>query len=96
MNSADFWSSYCGSYRFSVSPNPVKGNMNIIFDKPIKANENVLMKLYSLNSSLLVKQWTLKGGQNQFSLNVSDLKSGHYVLEVIIGKSKSSKQIIIE
>ena len=96
FNSADFWSNYCGIYRFSVSPNPVKGNMNIVFNKPIKENENVNMRLYTLNSSLSAKQWLLKGGQKQFSLNISELKTGHYVLEVAIGNSKQSKQIIIE
>ncbi|MDZ4807326.1 MAG: T9SS type A sorting domain-containing protein [Bacteroidota bacterium] len=96
LNSADFWSSYCGSYRFSVSPNPVKGNMNVIFDKPTKTNENITMRLYSVNSSSTVKQWTLKGGQNQFNLNIADLKAGQYILEVVIGKSKTSRQLIIE
>ena len=96
LNSADFWSSYCGSYRFSVSPNPVKGNMNVIFDKPVKANESIIMKLYAIYSSMIVKQWNLKGGQKQYSLNKSDLKSGQYVLEVAIGNVKVSKQVIIE
>ena len=70
--------------------------MNVIFDKPVKAKENITMGLYTFNSFTMVKQWKLKGGQKQYSLNKSDLKSGQYVLEVVVGNAKVSKQVIIE
>lgn len=90
----------CGSgggfFRFSVSPNPVKGDMNVIFDKPVKADENITMRLYTFHSFTLVKQWKLKGGQKQYSLNKAGVKSGQYILEVAIGNAKSSQQVIIK
>ena len=95
---ADFYSSYCGATfnKFSVSPNPVKGNLNIIFEQQTKATDVLNVRLYSFNSSSLVKQWTVNGGQAKFSLNTSNLKSGIYTLEISNGSSKVSKQIIIE
>ena len=95
---ADFYSSYCGATfnKFSVSPNPIKGNMNIIFEQQTKATDVLNVRLYSFNSSSLVKQWTVNGGQAKFSLNTSNLKSGIYTLEISNGSSKVSKQIIIE
>ena len=95
---ADFYSSYCGATfnKFSLSPNPIKGNMNIIFEQQTKATDVLNVRLYSFNSSSLVKQWTVNGGQAKFSLNTSNLKSGIYTLEISNGSSKVSKQIIIE
>ena len=95
---ADFYSSYCGAAlnKFSVSPNPVKGNLNIIFEHQVKATDVLNIRLYSLNSSTIVRQWTVNGGQAKFSLNTFNLKSGIYSLEILNGSSKVSKQIIIE
>lgn len=90
----------CGSgggfFKFTVSPNPVKGNMNVIFDKPVKANESITMRLYTFNSFTMVKQWKLEGGQKQYSLDKTDVKSGQYVLEATIGNAKVARQVIIE
>lgn len=85
-----------GVFNFSVSPNPAKSNLNVVFDKPAKANENITFRLYAVYNSASVKQWNLKGGQKQYSLSRDGLKSGHYILEATVGSSKVSKQVVIE
>lgn len=95
---ADFYSNYCGATfnKFSVSPNPVKEKINVVFENQTKSTDIINIRLYSLNSSMIVRQWAVKGGQTKFSLNTSNLKNGIYTLKILSGNSKVSKQIIVE
>lgn len=58
--------------------------------------ENIQIELLDFVSGAVVKRWTLPNGQNQYRLNVADIKKGRYVLSVIKGKYKEGKHILIE
>lgn len=86
----------------TTSPNPAKDNLTVTVTdespevKALSTNENVIIELYEVNTHRLVKQWKFKNLQNQFNLNTSDLRKGHYILTVHKGKYKESTHIIIE
>lgn len=94
----DFYTNYCFTSlnNFSVVPNPVKGNMNIVFENQSKTSDILEIRLYALNSSTIVRQWKINGGQSKITLNTSDLKSGLYNVEILRGGTKVSRQIRIE
>ena len=89
-------------FRIAASPNPAVSNLTLTFTeeskevKALSAKENVVIKLYNLNSAIVVKQWKLLNDRSQFDLNVAGLKTGQYVIEVIRGNFKESKQIQIQ
>ena len=91
-----------GGFLISPSPNPASENLKVsITDespevKALSAEENIVLSLYQFNSTILTKEWHFKNNQKQFSLNVSDLKRGQYILVVTKGKFKQSQQVIIE
>lgn len=96
MNAADFYANYCGTFRVAISPNPVKSNMSVTIDRLSGVNDNVVFKLYTLNSAQFIKQWNMKGGQSSFNLNCNGLTPGNYLMEVTIGKNKATTQVFIE
>lgn len=88
-------------FDISVSPNPAKGIINVITKdiygiKQLSASENIVINIYNLNRTSLVKQWHFQNNQKQFILNVYGLQEGLYVIEVIKGGFRQSRQIIIE
>lgn len=64
--------------------------------KIINKEESISMELYEFKSGANKKKWSFKGGQNHFSLNVSGLIKGIYVLKVTKGKAQQSTKIIID
>ena len=91
-----------GGFLISPSPNPASENLKVsITDespevKSLSSEENIVLSLYQFNSTILTKEWHFKNNQKQFSLNVSDLKRGQYILVVTKGKFKQSQQVIID
>jgi len=91
-----------GGFSIVPSPNPASESLRVnITDessevKALSTEENIIMSLYHFNTTVIVKEWHFKNNQKQFSLNVSDLKKGQYILVVTKGKFKQSQQIIIE
>lgn len=90
-----------GSFQVTTSPNPATDliTINISEESPeakaLSKEENVIIEIYTLNQSRLIKQWKLKNDQNRFSLNVANLQKGNYILVVKKGKFKESKQVLI-
>lgn len=91
-----------GSFMVLVSPNPAKDNLFVTIDeespdvKALGREENISMALYDFNTNILVKKYDFKNNQNKFSLNISGLKKGQYIIVVNKAKYQQSKQIIIE
>jgi hypothetical protein len=90
-----------GGFLIAPSPNPASENLKIrITDespeiKALGRGERIVMSMYKFNNNILMKEWQFKNDKNEFSLNVSDLKSGQYILVVSKGKFKQSQQIVI-
>jgi hypothetical protein len=89
----------CG-YLMSISPNPVKGQLNVTLDKSFLAKQNnsiekVVFKLTKVDNAQFIRQWNFRNIQRLYSFNLAGIKKGVYTLEITIGKEKESKQIII-
>ena len=88
-------------FDITVSPNPAKGFINVTTEdisevKQLSPSENIVINIYNLNRTSLVKQWRYQSSQKQFNLNISELRRGLYIIEVIKGKFRESRKKIIE
>ena len=90
-----------GGFSVTPSPNPASESLKITISneskevKALNATGNILISLYDFYTNKLAKLWSFKNNQKQFSLNVSVLKKGQYILVVSKGKYKQSQQILI-
>ena len=88
-------------FNINVSPNPANENLQVMItdeaeeSKSLSKDEQIIMTLYYMNSTTIAKRWNFKNNQNNFNLNVSNLKTGHYILIVEKGNYKQSEQIFI-
>ena len=91
-----------GGFSVTPSPNPATESLKINISNESKevaalsTVENIVISLYEFNTNKLAKEWNFKNNQKQFSLNVSGLKKGQYILVVSKGKYKQSAQILID
>lgn len=89
-------------FRVMASPNPATDMIVVTTDnetgevKSLSKDENVKIELYQFNTGTKQKQWSFKNSQKQFTLNVSGINKGLYVLKVSKGKYQQSIKVIIE
>jgi len=77
-----------------VYPNPSSDKINIEFD--IRRVSEVNIKLHNLlGQTVLSKSKTFSSGQRKFQIDVSDLETGIYILELSDGISASTQKVII-
>ena len=92
----------CDFCAFQVSPNPAKGDLFVTVgyssDEAKKQRTVQIMhaSLYDFYTNQLVRSWDLKTGQKQYRLNVAGLKRGQYVLRIVSGNEKISKQVLVD
>ncbi|WP_145673226.1 T9SS type A sorting domain-containing protein [Chitinophaga polysaccharea] len=85
---------------FTVSPNPATSQLNIQLSdgeatsKVAKAVVNGVVILYDLNYRE-IKSMKLPIGTQQIRMGVQDVREGTYILQVISGKEKSAKVVVI-
>ncbi len=91
-----------GYFQIETAPNPATDLITLSTSgeapevKALSTNENVIIQMYSFDQTRLIKQWQFKNDQNQFSLNVSTIPQGYYILVVTKGDFKQSKKVLIE
>lgn len=91
----------CGSFRIYSSPNPASDNMYVtIEDESMTSKEKIndqkiKIELYDFNSGQVIKQWSFDALENEFKLNVKELKKGQYILRIVRNKIQKTKQVII-
>ena len=91
-----------GSFSVTASPNPATDNLSISIEsetvttKASGKTANIILTLYNLTSTEVVKRWSFKNNQTKFNLNVSGIKKGIYILKVNRDKQEQTKQISIE
>jgi len=61
---------------FTVFPNPTSGLTTIAFTEPAP-----FCSLYTLDGRI-VRQWPLVGVQGQFSVDLSNLSTGTYIVQI--------------
>ena len=88
----------CSSLGMIVSPNPTKEQINVALTNAFtgKSDEDVIFKIYELNSTILVRQWRLKNNQKVYSLNLAGIHKGNFILEVTNGHQKENRHILIQ
>lgn len=91
-----------GYFRLSASPNPASNDLYVTIDneseelkKNTKGLLNVQLNLYDLNTGQMIQQWKKSNNQKQYLLSVGGIKRGQYILQVVKGKYKASKIILI-
>lgn len=88
--------------RMVVSPNPAKNRVIIeIQQTPLGSlkrglQDNVIVNLYEFHSSRIVRQWNFASGNKQYSLDVSGLSRGQYVVETVVGQIRETKHLLLE
>jgi hypothetical protein len=85
-------------FDFAVLPNPVKNTLAIRMNNGIANTSRkgfLSFYLYDMKTHSLVKNWTNIDGQAQYSFDISTVQGGQYVLEVVRGKDKRARQVII-
>jgi len=91
-----------GSFGLTTSPNPATDNLIVSIEsetvttKASGKTANIILTLYNLTSTEVVKRWSFKNNQTKFNLNVSGIKKGLYILKVNRDKQEQTKQISIE
>ena len=79
----------------SISPNPVQDFANVSFE--LKDNSNVEFNVYNVSGSMVknIKLSSMFAGKHRESIDLNDLNSGSYILEMKAnGRTSSSKFII--
>ena len=74
---------------------PIPANDNINFElSNINENSDVTVNIYSIEGKI-VSNYKLNFQNDKISLNVSNVESGAYLMEIVSGKQKTTKKIVI-
>ncbi len=87
-------------YRMAIGPNPAKGQLIVSFDKVFLLKHktdknNIVFRLIKIGNLEVVRQWSFKSIQPTYSLQLNNIKQGVYTLEMVIGKERESRQVIV-
>jgi hypothetical protein len=91
----------CDFCALRVSPNPVSSDLYVTLDRVSDAAgkkqtmQTAHVTLYDFYTNQPVKTWELRTGQKQYHLDVSGVRKGQYVLQVVLGKEKRTRQLLI-
>jgi pimeloyl-ACP methyl ester carboxylesterase len=78
---------------FSLLPNPVLDIMNLKFNSPVV--QKMTVNIFDANGRRIAStNHTTQKGQNIFSMNLNDLSTGAYYLEVLTSSEKKSFKFI--
>jgi hypothetical protein len=77
-----------------VYPNPTQGNLYIKRDKAL-GNENILVKLYSVNGMLLMEE-NLVGSEMNINLQSLNFEKGIYILQIGLIDNIVTKRIVYQ
>lgn len=82
-------------FNFTVYPNPVKNNAALNIS--LKKNDNVIMKIYSLNGKLVSNflQQKMNAGDYTLPFNGARFETGVYILELRTSQGVLRKQILV-
>ncbi len=79
----------------SLYPNPASDKLNVEFE--IRRVSDVNIKLHNLlGQTVFSTNKTFSSGQRKFQINVSDLETGIYMLELSNGAGTSTQKVIIK
>lgn len=94
-----------GGYYYEVNPNPASTFITVKVTKDVNdvANRNRKVSTTEFNIQLidfatgrLVKQITVNKGEISKQITVSDLKRGHYIVQIIENRNKTTRHIILQ
>jgi PKD repeat protein len=79
-----------------VYPNPAKNNCFVMFNNKLSA-QNATVFLYDITGKVLMaNNVELKSGNNRLMINLPEVSTGTYQLQLKIGSSRFEKQLLIK
>jgi hypothetical protein len=82
-----------GGYRYSISPNPASTQLTVNISNT-KSNANTTYTIRVVDATGF-EHYRSKQTTNKFTIPVSNLKNGNYILEITDGKTTSAKPLLI-
>jgi len=78
----------------NLYPNPIANDINIVLNLP--DNVNAILEIYDAQGKLVAnpKLGNKMQGENNLSINVSNLQSGLYLLKIVAGKNSVTKRFV--
>jgi hypothetical protein len=92
--SADI-SEYNSINSVSIYPNPASDNVTIVIASPVKVNASLNM-MNILGQSVMSQNIDVRPGNNTVNLNVNNLPTGIYIVNVEAGKYRNSQKLIVK
>lgn len=91
------------SFRVALSPNPSSSTLNVsLLDGDNTSaklattiNSEIKLDVSRFDNAKQAKSWSFKGGLSDFTLDISDLPNGTYVVRITIDGTSKSSQIVI-
>ena len=80
---------------FSVAPNPACGTAKISYSSASEKSVEILVNDLSGRTVLSLSPKAL-AGDNQFTINVSDLSKGIYIIRVVDGQNSQVQKLVVE
>jgi hypothetical protein len=80
---------------FNIYPNPARDVILIALSQPTKESD-LAIKIYDLSGRMVLSQNLLESnGSEIVEININDLSSGLYLVQVNIGNYVSAKRLVI-
>ncbi len=81
-----------GSFKIECFPNPTSGNLNILFNE-LPESGKINIRLEDLVGKIIMSQEL--GVSKKLQLDLSDISSGIYFLNIEVGRKSVVKKIVI-
>ncbi len=84
-----------------MSPNPSNQYVNVSLEdigdylKKLSLKEVITINVVNIDKGTISRSFKFLNVKKVFNLDLSGIKQGVYILEVLIGKEKETKQIVI-
>lgn len=88
-------------FKINASPNPSNEYVNVSLEdsgdylKNLSSKDVITINVIDIQNGTRIKGFKFFNDKKIFTLNLSDFKTGNYIIEVNIGKNRETKQIII-
>ena len=82
-------------FSIRIAPNPMVGDLQVLLNGQRAGAESCRVTVYDLTGRKYIqKTITLSAGRNSFWLDTSDLTSGYYVVNVMVGDQSVTERFV--
>ncbi|MGL5890902.1 MAG: T9SS type A sorting domain-containing protein, partial [Bacteroidia bacterium] len=86
---------FTGTMKLSLFPNPAKQEVNVMLDQLAQATTSRYLVYDMRMRTVMQGDQELQAGTNTFTLNISELPAGEYVLHLVINGRELKERLII-